>query len=80
MNAARAMRPRSFSFQQPTPDHHAIPMEELTVDLLIVAVIVLLILWGAGLAFAIGGGLIHVLLVIALIIIVIRFIQGRRVP
>lgn len=48
-------------------------------DLLIVIAVILLICWGAGLAFAIGGGLIHILLVIALVVIVVRLIQGRRV-
>jgi len=42
--------------------------------------IILLILWAAGLATAYtAGGLIHILLVIALIVMVIRLIQGRRV-
>ena len=42
--------------------------------------IVLLILWAAGLAFSYtAGGLIHILLVIALVVLVIRLIQGRRV-
>jgi len=42
--------------------------------------IILLILWAVGLATSYtAGGLIHVLLVIALIVMVIRLIQGRRV-
>jgi hypothetical protein len=42
--------------------------------------IVLIILWALGfLAFHIGGGLIHLLLVIALIVIVIRLVTGRKV-
>jgi hypothetical protein len=41
--------------------------------------IVLFILWALGfLAFHIGGGLIHLLLVIALIVVVVRLVQGRR--
>jgi hypothetical protein len=41
--------------------------------------IVLLILWALGfLAFHVGGGLIHLLLVIAIIVILVRIIQGRR--
>ena len=41
-------------------------------------VVVLLILWALGLfAFNIGN-LIHILLVIAIIVILIRVIQGRR--
>jgi hypothetical protein len=48
--------------------------------MLITLAVVLLILWALGfLAFNVGGGLIHLLLVIALIVVVVRLIQGRRV-
>ena len=41
--------------------------------------IVLIILWALGFfAFHVGGGLIHLLLVIALIVIVYRLVTGRR--
>ena len=41
--------------------------------------IVLFILWVLGaFAFHVGGGLIHLLLVLALIVIVYRLITGRR--
>ncbi|HSI19379.1 MAG TPA: lmo0937 family membrane protein [Sphingomonas sp.] len=42
-------------------------------------VVVLLLLWALGFAVHIGGGLIHLLLVVALIVVVVRLIQGRRV-
>lgn len=43
-------------------------------------IIVLVILWALGFfAFHIGGGLIHALIVIALIILIIRLLQGRKV-
>jgi len=42
-------------------------------------VIVLLALWALGFAINIGGGLIHLLLVIALIVVVVRLLQGRSV-
>jgi hypothetical protein len=43
-------------------------------------VAILLILWLLGFfAFHIAGGLIHLLLVIAVIVVVVRLIQGRRV-
>jgi hypothetical protein len=42
-------------------------------------VVVLLVLWALGFAIHIGGGLIHLLLVIALIVVVVRLVQGRRV-
>ena len=42
-------------------------------------IVILLVLWllGMGTAYTLGG-LIHILLVIAVIVIVIRLIQGRR--
>ena len=47
--------------------------------MLLTIVVVLLVLWALGFAVHIGGGLIHVLLVIALIVVVVRLLQGRRV-
>ncbi|MDD2801701.1 MAG: lmo0937 family membrane protein [Methylococcales bacterium] len=42
--------------------------------------VVLVILWILGLVSSYTlGGFIHILLVIALVVIVLRFIQGRRV-
>ena len=42
--------------------------------------VVLLVLWALGVATSYtAGGLIHVLLVIGLIVLVFRLIQGRRV-
>jgi len=42
--------------------------------------VVLLVLWALGMATSYtAGGLIHILLVIALVVMVIRLIQGRRI-
>ena len=42
--------------------------------------VILLILWVLGfLVFHVAGGLIHLLLVIAAVVLVVRLIQGRRV-
>jgi hypothetical protein len=41
-------------------------------------VAVLLILWLLGFSFSIGGSLIHLLLVVALIVMVINLVSGRR--
>lgn len=42
--------------------------------------VVLLVLWALGLATSYtAGGLIHLLLVIALVVMVIRLIQGRSI-
>lgn len=42
-------------------------------------VVLLLILWVLGFALEIAGGLIHLLLVVALVVIVFRLLTGRRV-
>jgi hypothetical protein len=40
--------------------------------------IILIIIWGLGLAFHIAGSLIHIILVLALISIVFHLVTGRR--
>ena len=53
-------------------------MEE-AVDLLMTIGVILLILWLLGLVTSYTlGGFIHILLVLAIIVILIRVIQGRR--
>jgi hypothetical protein len=42
-------------------------------------VVILLILWVLGFAMHIAGGLIHILLVIALVVVVLRLLTGSRV-
>ena len=39
---------------------------------------ILIVLWILGFAIHIGGGLIHLLLVVAVIVVVIRLLSGRR--
>ena len=46
--------------------------------LLWLVIVVLVALWLIGLVANIGGGLIHILLVIALIVIVVNLLTGRR--
>ncbi|WP_141554367.1 lmo0937 family membrane protein [Virgibacillus ndiopensis] len=41
-------------------------------------IVILLVLWALGILFKIAGGLVHLLLVIALIVLVIRLIFGKR--
>ncbi len=41
--------------------------------------VILLILWLLGFSLHVGGGLIHILLVIAVIVLVYNLITGRRV-
>lgn len=40
--------------------------------------VILLILWVLGFSFKIAGGLVHLLLVIALIVLIIRLVTGNR--
>jgi uncharacterized protein DUF5670 len=42
--------------------------------------VILLVLWALGfLVFHVAGGLIHLLLVVAVVVLVVRLIQGKRV-
>jgi hypothetical protein len=40
--------------------------------------VVILILWLLGFSFSVGGGLIHLLLVLALVVLLFQLITGRR--
>jgi hypothetical protein len=42
-------------------------------------VVILLVLWLLGFSFHIGAGLIHILLVVALVVGLIQLFSGRRV-
>ena len=54
-------------------------MTEEEVPMLYTLAIVLLVLWALGfLAFHIGGGLIHMLFVIAVIMLLFQLFSGRR--
>ena len=56
------------------------PDKERTNPMLMTIAIVLLILWALGLVTSTTlGGFIHVLLVIAIIVILVKVIQGRRI-
>jgi Family of unknown function (DUF5670) len=53
--------------------------EERTMDLLWTIAVILIILWLLGLVTSYTlGGFVHILLVLAIIVILIRVIQGRR--
>ncbi|HYD54154.1 MAG TPA: lmo0937 family membrane protein [Gemmatimonadaceae bacterium] len=48
--------------------------------MLVTLAIILLVLWLLGaFAFKVAGGLIHLLLVIAVIVLLVRFFTGRKV-
>jgi len=40
--------------------------------------VILLILWLLGFSFHVAGGLIHLLLVVALVVFIINLVSGRR--
>jgi Family of unknown function (DUF5670) len=40
--------------------------------------VILLILWLLGFTLHIGGGLIHILIVVAVVVLIINLISGRR--
>lgn len=42
--------------------------------------VVLLVLWLLGFSFHVAGGLIHLLLVVALVVLIIQLVTGRRAP
>lgn len=43
-------------------------------------IVILLVLWALGFfAVHVGGGLIHLLLVIALVVFIVQLVRGRRV-
>lgn len=48
-------------------------------DLLVGIIVAILILWLLGFIIGVGGFLIHILLVIAVIVIIVRLVQGRRI-
>jgi hypothetical protein len=53
---------------------------EEEVDMLEAIVVILVVLWALGFfAFHVGGGLIHALVVIALVILIIRLLKGRKI-
>jgi hypothetical protein len=43
-------------------------------------IVVLVVLWVLGLVVHIGGGLIHLLLVVALVLFIVNMLTGRRAP
>lgn len=47
-------------------------------NLLWTIIVILVVLWLIGFVVHIGGGLIHLLLVIALVLLIINLITGRR--
>jgi hypothetical protein len=42
--------------------------------------VILLIMWALGFSFQIAGSLVHILLVIALVVLIMQLLTGRRAP
>ena len=42
-------------------------------------VVILIVLWILGFTMKVAGGLVHLLLVVALVVVVVRLLGGRRV-
>ena len=56
------------------------PKPKETIYMLMTIAIILIILWLLGLVTSVTmGGLIHILLVVAIIVVLVRVIQGRKV-
>ncbi len=54
-------------------------LREVRVTMLWSILIILLILWALGFGFGVLGNLIHIVLVVALIVLVIQLVTGKRI-
>jgi uncharacterized RDD family membrane protein YckC len=61
-----------------TPVGTALAVSFFMGNLLWLIIVILVVMWLGGFAFHVGGGLIHLLLVIAVIVLVIQLLTGRR--
>jgi len=41
--------------------------------------LVLLLMWALGLGFGVAGNLVHLILVVALVVLIVQIVQGRRI-
>jgi hypothetical protein len=59
---------------------HALPLETVGRERLMLwtLIVLLLLFWLLGFAFDVAGGIVHVLLVIALVLFLVNLISGRR--
>ena len=46
--------------------------------MILILSILLVLLWGGGFAFHVAGGLVHILLVVALVMFILHFARGGR--
>ena len=59
-------------------DQVTVSFQEGDFDMLWTILVILLVLWLIGLLSHVGGGLIHLLLVVAVVILIINLVTGRR--
>jgi hypothetical protein len=76
MNVAR-FPPCNFINKRPGATAHGSVKEEISIMLWTILVI-LLVLWLIGLLSNVGGSLIHLLLVVAVVVLIINLVTGRR--
>ena len=62
----------------PIPVTSPIEIQEGDLLMLWTILVILLVLWLVGLLSNVGGGLIHLLLVVAVVVLVINLVTGRR--
>lgn len=53
------------------------PIEKRIESMLLILAVILLLFWVGGFAFHVAGGLIHILIVIAVILFIVHFVRGR---
>jgi hypothetical protein len=58
--------------------HFSFPVGEEEIAMLWTVLVVLMIMWLLGFSLHIGGGLIHLLLVVGLVVLVINLLSGSR--
>jgi hypothetical protein len=64
------------SASQPAPGRQPKKMREM--NMLWTIFVVILVLWLLGFSMHVGGGLIHILLVVAVAVLIFNLISGRR--
>jgi hypothetical protein len=62
----------------PLPSVSQGKLTEGDLEMLWTILVILLVLWLIGLLSNVGGGLIHLLLVVAVVVLVINLVTGRR--
>ena len=72
MNLERASAPEKMSVSR------VLTMRKKKANMLWTFVVILLVMWLLGFSFHIAGGLIHLLLVVALVVLIFNLLSGRR--